>query len=110
MNTKPFSPCLGLGREEFEKLLSLCRQLRLTVLFVTHSIEEAMLIGSRILVLTPHPGRVRAELDADYFGFDTMDRIEFGAMSKRIHRLLFEPAVEAMTSSAEVVAAGTLPP
>ena len=56
------------------------QQLRFTVLFVTHSIEEAMLIGSRILVLTPHPGRVRAELDADGFGFDSLDRVEFGAM------------------------------
>jgi NitT/TauT family transport system ATP-binding protein len=75
------------------------------VLFVTHSIEEAMLIGSRILVLTPHPGRVRAELDAEGFGFDTMDRTEFGAMSKRIHRLLFEPVADPVAPAAM---AGTL--
>src|SRR6266566_1305122 len=84
---------VAIARAMRQELLSLWQQLRFTVLFVTHSIEEAMLIGSRILVLTPHPGRVRAELDADGFGFDTMDRTEFGAMSKRIHRLLFEPEI-----------------
>ena len=104
---EPFAALDALTRRAMQQeLLSLCRQLRLTVLFVTHSIEEAMLIGSRILVLTPHPGRVRAELDADYFGFDTMDRIEFGAMSKRIHRLLFEPIPEAAGPAARPGSAG----
>jgi sulfonate transport system ATP-binding protein len=59
------------------------------VLFVTHSIEEAILVGSRILVLSPHPGRVRAELDAARFNFSNIDQTDFGAMSKRIHGLLF---------------------
>jgi NitT/TauT family transport system ATP-binding protein len=93
---EPFAALDALTRRAMQQeLLSLWQQLRFTVLFVTHSIEEAMLVGSRILVLTPHPGRVRAELDADGFGFDTIDRIEFGAMSKRIHHLLFEPTAEA---------------
>ena len=60
-----------------------------TVLFVTHSIEEAIIVGSRILVLSPHPGRVRAELDASKFGSDDVDSPGFGALSKRIHSLLF---------------------
>src|SRR5437763_16634550 len=89
-----------------QELLSLWQQLRFTVLFVTHSIEEAMLIGSRILVLTPHPGRVRAELDADGFGFDSLDRVEFGAMAKRIHRLLFDPAPAAAGPGARLGSAG----
>ncbi len=103
---EPFAALDALTRRAMQQeLLSLWRQLRFTVLFVTHSIEEAMLIGSRILVLTPHPGRVRAELDADGFDFDTMDRTEFGAMSKRIHRLLFEPVTDPVAPTAM---AGTL--
>ena len=39
------------------------------MIFVTHSIEEALLVGNRILVLSPHPGRVKAELNADHIGF-----------------------------------------
>jgi NitT/TauT family transport system ATP-binding protein len=62
------------------------------MLFVTHSIEEAIIVGSRILILSPHPGRVRAELDADLLRYADVDSSEFGALSKRIHGLLFETA------------------
>jgi NitT/TauT family transport system ATP-binding protein len=87
---EPFAALDALTRREMQQeLLSLWDQLRFTVLFVTHSIEEAILVGSRILVLSPHPGRVRAELNAARFNFANIDQPEFGAMSKRIHRLLF---------------------
>jgi len=89
---EPFAALDALTRREMqEELLGLWEQFRFTVLFVTHSIEEAILVGSRILVLSPHPGRVRAELDASRFRFDEIDNAEFGALSKRIHGLLFGP-------------------
>ena len=66
---EPFAALDALTRRTMQQeLLSLWHQLRFTVLFVTHSIEEAIIIGSRILVLSPHPGRVRAELDERDFG------------------------------------------
>jgi NitT/TauT family transport system ATP-binding protein len=87
---EPFAALDALTRREMqEELLSLWEQSRFTMLFVTHSIEEAIIIGSRILVLSPHPGRVRAELDASRFRFDNIDSPEFGVLAKRIHRLLF---------------------
>jgi NitT/TauT family transport system ATP-binding protein len=87
---EPFAALDALTRREMqEELLNLWDQSRFTVLFVTHSIEEAIIIGSRILVLSPHPGRVRAELDVSRFRFDDVDSPEFGALTKRIHRLLF---------------------
>ena len=87
---EPFAALDALTRRTMQQeLLSLWEQLRFTVLFVTHSIEEAIIVGSRILVLSPHPGRVRAELDASGLDYSTIDRPEFGAMSKRIHDLLF---------------------
>jgi len=87
---EPFAALDALTRRTMQQeLLSLWDQLRFTVLFVTHSIEEAILVGSRILVLSPHPGRVRAELDASALDFSNIDTPAFGAMSKRIHRLLF---------------------
>ena len=58
------------------------RHFTLIMLFVTHSIEEAMIVGSRILILTPHPGRVRAELDTSMFDFSNIDAPEFGAMDR----------------------------
>ena len=87
---EPFAALDALTRRSMQQeLLSLWDQLRFTVLFVTHSIEEAIIVGSRILVLSPHPGRVRAELDASSIDFANIDRPEFGILSKRIHKLLF---------------------
>jgi NitT/TauT family transport system ATP-binding protein len=64
------------------------------VIFVTHSIEEALLVGSRILVLSPHPGRVKAELNAGQLGFADAGTAPFEAMQRRIHDLLFADRVE----------------
>jgi NitT/TauT family transport system ATP-binding protein len=87
---EPFAALDALTRRTMQQeLLSLWDQLGFTVLFVTHSIEEAIIIGSRILVLSPHPGRVRAELDADGLDHNSIGRPEFGVLSKRIHTLLF---------------------
>jgi NitT/TauT family transport system ATP-binding protein len=92
---EPFAALDALTRRKMQQeLLGLWEQLRFTVLFVTHSIEEAIIVGSRILVLSPHPGRVRAEIGADAFSHENVDGVEFGAISKRIHRLLFEHEVE----------------
>jgi NitT/TauT family transport system ATP-binding protein len=88
---EPFAALDALTRRAMqEDLLSLWSQLRFTVLFVTHSIEEAIIIGSRILILSPHPGRVRAELDAARFGAADIGSPGFGALSQRIHALLFD--------------------
>jgi len=90
---EPFAALDALTRRTMQQeLLSLWDQLRFTVLFVTHSIEEAIIVGSRILVLSPHPGRVRAELDAGNLDHNSIGTPEFGALSKRIHALLFDKA------------------
>jgi NitT/TauT family transport system ATP-binding protein len=59
---EPFAALDALTRATMQReLLDLSRDMDLTVLFVTHSVEEALLIGTRILVLSAHPGQVRAE-------------------------------------------------
>jgi len=88
---EPFAALDALTRRSLqEELLRLWQELRFTLLFVTHSIEEALLVGNRILLLSPHPGRVRAELDAQAFGFGSAGSAAFQAQQQRIHRLLFE--------------------
>ena len=47
-----------------DELLQLWDDTRFTVLFVTHSIPEAISIGNRILLLSPHPGQVKAEINS----------------------------------------------
>ena len=48
-----------------ELLLGIWERERKTVLFVTHDIEEAIFLASRVLVMTARPGRIKAEFDVD---------------------------------------------
>jgi NitT/TauT family transport system ATP-binding protein len=92
---EPFAALDALTRRNMqEELKALWEDVGFTVLFVTHSIEEAILVGSRILVLSPHPGRVKAELNADHLGFKDIGTPEFEKLHRRIHDLLFADKVE----------------
>ena len=63
---EPFAALDALTRRKMqEELLQLWEDTRFTVLFVTHSIPEAVLIGNRILLMSPHPGQVKGELNSD---------------------------------------------
>ncbi|MGQ9369397.1 ABC transporter ATP-binding protein [Azospirillum sp. ST 5-10] len=87
---EPFAALDALTRRRMQdELLELWDQVRFTVLFVTHSIEEAIIVGSRILVLTPHPGQARAELNSDHHSRDTVKDAAFGELESRIHAMLF---------------------
>ena len=48
-----------------DDLLALWRSLRKTVVFVTHSVFESVYLSQRIVVMTPRPGRLFAELAID---------------------------------------------
>ena len=75
-----------------EELLLLWEEVRFTLLFVTHSIEEALVVGNRILLLSPHPGRVRAEINSHQYNLHSLGGLEFQHTARRIHRLLFDEA------------------
>ena len=92
---EPFAALDALTRRKMqEELKALWDDVGFTVLFVTHSIEEALLVGSRILVLSPHPGRVKAELNADHLDFGDIGTPAFEQLHRRIHDLLFADKVE----------------
>jgi NitT/TauT family transport system ATP-binding protein len=87
---EPFAALDALTRRNMqEELGRLWEELRFTLLFVTHSIEEALVVGNRILLLSPHPGQVRAELNSHQFGLHSAGGEEFQAAAQRIHSLLF---------------------
>lgn len=49
-----------------EELLRIWEETRTTVIYVTHSIDEAITMGDRIVVFTAHPGHVKAEVKVDF--------------------------------------------
>ncbi|HWF10667.1 MAG TPA: ABC transporter ATP-binding protein [Bryobacteraceae bacterium] len=78
---EPFAALDALTRAHMqEELLRLWDDTRFTVLFVTHSIPEALRIGSRILLLSAHPGQVKAEINST------------GSNEARIGSMLFDHA------------------
>ncbi|MBA2720381.1 MAG: ABC transporter ATP-binding protein [Chloroflexi bacterium] len=60
---EPFSALDALTRERFNlDLLGLQERTGTSILIVTHSIPEAILVADRVVVMTPRPGRVAAEV------------------------------------------------
>jgi sulfonate transport system ATP-binding protein len=63
---EPFSALDPFTRSSLhDLLLDLWREMRPTVLMVTHDIEEAVVLADRIVVMRPHPGRVQETLPVD---------------------------------------------
>jgi NitT/TauT family transport system ATP-binding protein len=90
---EPFAALDALTRRKMqEELLQLWEDTHFTVLFVTHSIPEAVLIGNRILLMSPHPGRVKAEMNSD--GNDNPDATSGLKLSDKIHKMLFSDEIE----------------
>jgi len=63
---EPFAALDEMTRDRLnEELLRLYAEHRWTVLFVTHSVSEAVFLSTRIVILAPHPGRIAHELTID---------------------------------------------
>ena len=90
---EPFAALDALTRSRMQdELRQLWQDTQFTIVFVTHSIGEAIKVGTRILLLSPHPGRVKAEVLST--GDDVADA-EGRLLSTRIHDTLFAEPVGA---------------
>ena len=86
---EPFSALDELTREEAQRLFrEPWRQRPVTTAFVTHSIEEAVFVAQRIIILSRGPGRVAAELMNPFFALEdprgTSDYANFCAEVRRV--------------------------
>lgn len=60
---EPFGALDALTREQLQDdLLTIARERHKTIFFITHSVDEAIVLGDRVLVMSPRPGRVVLDL------------------------------------------------
>jgi NitT/TauT family transport system ATP-binding protein len=82
---EPFGALDEMTREHMQaELLRICAAAQTTVVFVTHSIPEAVYLSSRVVVMSPRPGRITDIIDVDLGSERTEDTREDGRFYKKI--------------------------
>ncbi|MEO7577041.1 MAG: ABC transporter ATP-binding protein [Massilia sp.] len=97
---EPFGALDSQTRSVMQEILTnMWQRLRLSVLFITHDIEEAVFLSDKIYVMTARPGRIKAELKVNLPRPRTpamMETPEFAAMVRSIKALIREESLAAM--------------
>lgn len=93
---EPFGALDALTRDQMqEELLAIWRRTGMTAVFVTHSVEEAVYLGTKVVLMTPAPGRIADVVDvslpglADLPGRQVRTHPEFVAMRETVDRHFF---------------------
>jgi NitT/TauT family transport system ATP-binding protein len=85
---EPFGALDEITRDHLnEHLLRLWERTKVTVIFVTHSIPEAVFLSNRIVVMSPRPGRILEVIDSDLPSDRTLDVRETPAFLDIAHRV-----------------------
>ncbi len=86
---EPFASLDAQSREEMQDLLlSLWHDLGHTILFVTHDVNEAVVLADRVLLMGKNPGRIREEILVDLPRPREKENIAFLNVSKRLNQAL----------------------
>lgn len=87
---EPFSALDAITREEMQQLfLEVWKKNKVTTIFITHSIDEAICLGRKIVILSPSPGKVLHIIDNKTFGLNNLRfQDEYHALSKDIRKII----------------------
>lgn len=86
---EPFGSLDAMTRQRMQvELHRIWETTRKTVIFVTHSVEEALVLGQRIVILSAHPGTVEAIVENPHPGPGWADHAGALALRSRINRVL----------------------
>jgi NitT/TauT family transport system ATP-binding protein len=107
---EPFAALDAQTRESLQdELLRIWRRTGKTVLFITHSIDEAVYLGQRVVVLTSRPGRIKSVVGIDLPHRDEVDDVrssaEFARYRHDIWALLHDEVVRAHELEKEAIGA-----
>jgi ABC-type nitrate/sulfonate/bicarbonate transport system ATPase subunit len=81
---EPFGALDSITRASMQRWLAdALEQEPRTVVLVTHDVDEAVFLSDRVVVLSPRPGRVVAEIDVELDGPRDVSSPEFGAVKRR---------------------------
>ena len=91
---EPFGALDEITRDKLnEELLRIWEETGTTIVFVTHSVPEAVYLGQKCLVLSRHPGKVLEYLDIEFSSVrkpEIRDTLEFVQVTGRLRQLLKE--------------------
>src|SRR5476649_1316833 len=80
---EPFGALDAMTRERLQdELLDIWQRTGLTIIFVTHSIEEAIFLANRVVVMTPGPGRIESDNALDLVRPRDVASPEFNAIRR----------------------------
>src|SRR5438477_7570100 len=86
---EPFAALDALTREQlYGDLQRIWKSRRKTIVFVTHNVREAVCLGDRVLLFSPHPGRVQEEFIIDLARPRDLNSIELATHASRITHAL----------------------
>lgn len=88
---EPFAALDALTREQlYGDLQEIWRARRKTIIFVTHNVREAACLGDRVLLFSPHPGRIQEEFVIDLPRPRDINSVDLAAHAGRINTALKE--------------------
>ena len=86
---EPFGALDAMTRERLQdELLDIWQRTGLTVMFVTHSIEEAIFLADRVVVMSPGPGRIETEMRIDLPRPRDVSAPDFNGIRRELSRML----------------------
>src|SRR5262245_50661653 len=86
---EPFAALDALTREQlYGDIQRIWKARRKTIVFVTHNVREAVCLGDRVLLFSPHPGRVQEEFIIDLPRDRDLNSVELATFASRITHAL----------------------